>query len=97
MAETLAEKLVGGRAGKKVTAGELVLVDIDLIFIHDLSGPITLTQIPLPALQARASKGEIIIKRETTMSTRPLLKYVPTVISENSVPALRMAEASNVT
>lgn len=40
MGMTLAEKIIASRAGDEVRAGELVLTDVDLIYAHDLSGPL---------------------------------------------------------
>lgn len=52
MGMTLAEKIIASRAGREVKAGELVLTDVDLIYAHDLSGPLAISQ-----LQAIGFKG----------------------------------------
>lgn len=45
MAMTLAEKIIAAHAGKEVRPGELVLVDVDLVYAHDLSGPLAISQL----------------------------------------------------
>jgi len=37
---TLAEKILGEKAGKPVKAGDIVIIDVDLAFGHDASGPL---------------------------------------------------------
>ena len=45
MGMTLAEKIIASRAGHDVKAGELILTDVDLIYAHDLSGPLAISQL----------------------------------------------------
>lgn len=45
MALTLAEKIIAAHVGKDVRPGELVLTDVDLIYAHDLSGPLAISQL----------------------------------------------------
>lgn len=45
MGMTLAEKIIASRVGDEVRAGELVLTDVDLIYAHDLSGPLAISQL----------------------------------------------------
>jgi 3-isopropylmalate/(R)-2-methylmalate dehydratase large subunit len=45
MGMTLAEKIIANHAGHDVRPGQLVLTDVDLIYAHDLSGPLAITQL----------------------------------------------------
>ena len=45
MGMTLAEKIIARHTGDEVTSGQLVLTDVDLIYAHDLSGPLAITQL----------------------------------------------------
>jgi len=45
MGMTLAEKIIARHTGDEVTPGQLVLTDVDLIYAHDLSGPLAITQL----------------------------------------------------
>jgi homoaconitase/3-isopropylmalate dehydratase large subunit len=40
--KTIAEKILGKHAGHDVTAGEIVLCDVDLIMFHDANGPLAI-------------------------------------------------------
>lgn len=42
MKQTLTEKILSGRAGRKVRAGEVVFVDIDWALVQDGTGPLTM-------------------------------------------------------
>ena len=43
MSMTIAEKILAKASGKdKVEAGEIVMADIDIAMVHDLTGPLTL-------------------------------------------------------
>lgn len=44
MGKTLAEKIIDGNVGKSVSAGDYVLVDLDKVYFHELSGPLALEQ-----------------------------------------------------
>jgi 3-isopropylmalate/(R)-2-methylmalate dehydratase large subunit len=45
MGLNLAEKVIGGKAGKTVSAGDYVVVDVDKMYIHEGSGPLALNQL----------------------------------------------------
>ena len=45
MAMTLAEKIIAAHVGHDVRAGELILTDVDMIYAHDLSGPLAISQL----------------------------------------------------
>ena len=40
--KTLAEKIISAKCGRPVEAGEIVEADVDLVMVHDLTGPLTL-------------------------------------------------------
>lgn len=40
--KTIAEKILGSHAGREVSAGEIVLCDIDRIMMHDANGPLAI-------------------------------------------------------
>lgn len=39
--KTLSEKIIGEHCGKEVRAGEVVIVDVDLSYVQDGTGPLT--------------------------------------------------------
>ncbi len=41
----MSEKILGGKAGGDVTAGEILVTGVDYVFAHDASGPLTLEQL----------------------------------------------------
>ena len=45
MGKTLVEKIIGSHAGKEVVPGELVIVDVDLAYFQDWTGPLSIVQI----------------------------------------------------
>ena len=45
MGKTLAEKILGTRSGKEVCAGDIIIVPLDLVFVQDSTGPLTLRQL----------------------------------------------------
>ena len=45
MGKTMAEKIIGRHAGKEVVAGELAIVDVDLAYVQDWTGPLAISQI----------------------------------------------------
>ncbi len=44
MGKTLAEKILGAKSGSEATAGETVVAKVDLAFVQDTTGPLTLRQ-----------------------------------------------------
>jgi 3-isopropylmalate/(R)-2-methylmalate dehydratase large subunit len=42
MGKTIAEKVISEHAGKDVQAGDYVLVDLDFVYMHEASGPLTI-------------------------------------------------------
>ena len=45
MGMTIAEKIIAQHVGETVVPGQLVLSDVDLVYAHDLSGPLAITQL----------------------------------------------------
>ena len=45
MGKTLAEKILGTKSGKEVHAGDIIIVPLDLVFVQDSTGPLTLRQL----------------------------------------------------
>ena len=44
MGKTLAEKILGAKSNTEANAGDIVIVPIDLTFVTDSTGPLTLRQ-----------------------------------------------------
>jgi 3-isopropylmalate/(R)-2-methylmalate dehydratase large subunit len=44
MGKTLAEKILSARSGTEVCAGDIVITPLDLVFVQDSTGPLTLRQ-----------------------------------------------------
>jgi len=45
MGKTLAEKILSAKSGAEVSAGDIVVVPLDLVFAHDSTGPLALRQL----------------------------------------------------
>ncbi len=44
MGKTLAEKILSAKCDREVCAGDIVIVPLDLVFVQDSTGPLTLRQ-----------------------------------------------------
>ena len=51
MGMTLAEKIIAAHVGDTVQPGQLVLTDVDLVYAHDLSGPLAISQLEAIGLE----------------------------------------------
>jgi len=45
MGKTLAEKILSAKSGTEVHAGDIIIVPLDLVFVQDSTGPLTLRQL----------------------------------------------------
>ncbi len=45
MGKTLAEKILSAKSGSEVHAGDIIIVPLDLVFVQDSTGPLTLRQL----------------------------------------------------
>ena len=61
MGKTLAEKLLGAKAGKDVVAGELVIAGVDVAFFQDGTGPLAVRQLRKINLEKVASPARSIL------------------------------------
>jgi 3-isopropylmalate/(R)-2-methylmalate dehydratase large subunit len=64
MAKTLAEKIIGCKLGRDVTAGDYVVVGIDRVFFHEGSGPLALRRVEKLGLKGPADPGKVYIFRD---------------------------------
>ncbi len=44
MGKTLAEKILASKSGKKTEAGDIIIAEVDLAFVQDTTGPLTIRQ-----------------------------------------------------
>ena len=44
MGKTLAEKILSHKSASDVRAGDIVITDVDLVFVQDTTGPLTIKQ-----------------------------------------------------
>jgi len=61
MGKTLAEKLLGAKAGKEVVAGELVIAKVDVAFFQDGTGPLAVRQLRKANLEKVANPKRSIL------------------------------------
>ncbi|GAI57006.1 unnamed protein product, partial [marine sediment metagenome] len=61
MGKTLAEKILGAKSDTEVYAGDIVIAPIDLAFVHDGTGPLTLRQLNESNLNTIHNPGRIIL------------------------------------
>jgi 3-isopropylmalate/(R)-2-methylmalate dehydratase large subunit len=61
MGKTLAEKIIGSHAAKEVTAGEIVLVPVDVCLTQDGTGPLAIRQLQKINLEKAANPKRTIL------------------------------------
>ncbi|MBA7505866.1 Homoaconitase large subunit [subsurface metagenome] len=61
MGKTLAEKILSAKSDTEVYAGDIVITPIDLAFVHDGTGPLTLRQLNESNLNTIHNPGRIIL------------------------------------
>jgi 3-isopropylmalate/(R)-2-methylmalate dehydratase large subunit len=61
MAKTLAEKLLGRKLGREVSAGEIVVSPVDLAFVQDTTGPLTVREFQGSGFTKLANKQKTVL------------------------------------
>jgi 3-isopropylmalate/(R)-2-methylmalate dehydratase large subunit len=61
MGKTLAEKILGGKSQTDATAGDIVIANVDLVFVQDTTGPLTIRQFEQSGLKTIAMPGKTAI------------------------------------
>jgi 3-isopropylmalate/(R)-2-methylmalate dehydratase large subunit len=61
MAQTIAEKIISAHAGRPVVAGDLAVVDVDLAYVQDGTGPLTLRQLDKMGLKGVARPDRTLL------------------------------------
>ena len=59
--KTLSEKILSRKVGKDVSAGEIIVTDVDYMFAHDASGPLTIEQLKTMGMKPAYPHKTIII------------------------------------
>jgi len=58
MGRTLAEKILGTKSGSEAKAGDIVIARVDLVFVQDTTGPLTVRQFQAAGFKGLASSLE---------------------------------------
>ncbi len=61
MGKTMSEKILSRKVGKNVSAGEIIVTNVDYMFAHDASGPLTLEQLKTMSIEKPAHPDRTII------------------------------------
>ena len=61
MDKTMSEKILSRKVGKNVSAGEIIVTDVDYMFAHDASGPLTIEQLKTMGMKPAYPHKTIII------------------------------------
>ncbi|MFQ6135449.1 MAG: 3-isopropylmalate dehydratase large subunit [Nitrososphaerales archaeon] len=61
MGKTMSEKILSRKAGRDVSAGEIIVIEVDYVFTHDASGPLTLEQLKTMSIQKPAHPDRTIV------------------------------------
>ncbi len=61
MGKTMAERIIGEHAGREVRAGEIALAKVDLAYVQDGTGPLTVRQFKEMDLRSLANPAKTII------------------------------------
>ncbi|MFC1592703.1 3-isopropylmalate dehydratase large subunit [Candidatus Omnitrophota bacterium] len=74
MGKTLAEKLLSARSGGEAKAGEIVIARVDLVFVQDSTGPLTVRQFRAAGFErpANSLKAVLFLDHAAPSSTREL-------------------------
>ncbi len=74
MGETLAEKILSAKSGNNIRAGDIVIASIDLAFVQDTTGPLTVRQFRESGLKklARPEKTAVFIDHAVPSPTHTL-------------------------
>ena len=59
MGKTLAEKILSNRSGNDAKAGDIVIAEVDLSFVQDTTGPLTVRQFRKSGRNILDRKGNI--------------------------------------
>ena len=57
MGKTISEKILGGKSGTDAVAGDIVIAPVDLAFVQDTTGPLTIRQFKSGKRRSLASPG----------------------------------------
>jgi len=61
MGKTLAEKILSKKSASDARAGEIIIVNVDLVFVQDTTGPLTITQFQTSGFEHLINPGETIL------------------------------------
>ena len=61
MALTLAEKIMSQRAGRPVRSGEFVVLPVDLVMMHDGTGPLTIRQLAAMGFEGPRDPQKVVL------------------------------------
>ena len=61
MGKTLAEKILGLKSHSEVKAGDIVIADVDLAFVQDTTGPLTIRQFRESGFQVLAKPQQTVV------------------------------------
>ena len=61
MSKTLAEKILSQKSGSDARAGDIVVVPVDLAFVQDTTGPLTVRQFEASGLKRIADPGKVAL------------------------------------
>ncbi len=89
MGKTISEKIIASHLGKEVTAGDIVVVSVDLFMIQDGTGPLTIKQL------RKLKRGEAFGGSESGVDYQVFAPEKTFVFLDHAVPPPRK-ELSNV-
>jgi len=61
MGKTLAEKILSEKSGSEAKAGSIVIAQVDLVFVQDTTGPLTVRQFQTSGFKHLAKPGESVL------------------------------------
>jgi 3-isopropylmalate/(R)-2-methylmalate dehydratase large subunit len=61
MGKTLAEKILNHKSGTDACAGDIVVAGVDLAFVQDTTGPLTVTEFESGGFEALADKERVVL------------------------------------
>jgi len=61
MGKTLAEKILSNRSGSDAKSGDIVIAGVDLVFVQDTTGPLTIRQFQASVFKSLANRQKTIL------------------------------------
>ena len=77
MGSTLAEKILSIKSGRQVKAGDIIVAEVDLVFMQDSTGPLAVRQFQAAGFQKVAERIRKRPPEARRFPTAPVFPFTP--------------------